>query len=66
MDYFSKGDYEQWREKGSVQGKTWREEMTKIAEGWGTLDEYQRFAVLQQLGSKLRTSLSNDLESRMG
>ena len=66
MDYFSKGDYEQWREKGSVQGKTWREEMTKIAEEWGTLDEHQRFAVLQQLGSKLRTSLSNDLESRMG
>jgi hypothetical protein len=66
LDYFSKGDYEQWREKGSLQGKTWREEMKKIAEEWRPLDEHQRFAVLQQLGSKLRTSLSNDLESRMG
>jgi hypothetical protein len=66
LDYFSKDNYEQWREKGSLLGKMWKDEMKKIAKEWGALDEHQRFAVLQQVGSKLRSSLSNDLESRMG
>jgi hypothetical protein len=66
LDYFGKGDNEQWRETGSLHGKTWKEEMRKIGKEWGALDGRQRFAVLQQLGSKLRSSLSNDLESRMG
>jgi hypothetical protein len=66
LDYFGKRDNEQWREKGSLHGKTWKEEMRKIGQKWDALDDRQRFAVLQQLGSKLRTSLSNDLESRMG
>jgi hypothetical protein len=66
LDYFSKGDYAQWREEGLLQGKTWRQEIRKIANEWDGFDGCQRFALLQQLGSKLRTSLSNDLESRMG
>lgn len=66
LDYFSKGDYDQWREKGLPQGKIWRQEISTVANEWSKFDGYQRFAFLQQLGSKLRTSLSNDLESRMG
>jgi len=44
----------------------WRRQMTKtvIAE-WLTLKPYERYAVLQQLGSVLRTGMTYDVESRL-
>lgn len=65
FDYFSKGAFEDWQTMAADYGKKWREGIDKIAAGWNELDERQRFATLQQVGSILRTSLVNDLESRL-
>ena len=66
FDYFSAGAFEDWREKAADHGKQWREGIDRIAAGWDQLNERQRFATLQQVGSILRTCLVNDLESRLG
>jgi hypothetical protein len=65
-DYFSAGAFEDWQDKAADFGKKWREGIDRIAAGWNELDERQRFATLQQVGSILRTCLVNDLESRLG
>jgi hypothetical protein len=66
FDYFSAGAFEDWQEVAADRGKKWREGINRIAAGWNELDERQRFATLQQVGSILRTCLVNDLESRLG
>jgi len=66
LNYFSEGKFDNWQEKASALGKKWRKGINDIAAAWNELDEGQRFATLQQVGSKLRTSLVNDLESRLG
>ena len=65
LDYFSEGSFQNWREKAPDLGKKWRLEVKKIAEAWNSLEENQRFASFQQVGSKLRTTLVADLESRL-
>jgi hypothetical protein len=40
-------------------------EVGKIADRWAELDDGERFAVLQQTASMLRTGLANDVESRL-
>ncbi len=47
------------------QGSLWRKDIKKLAAQWSELDERERFAVIQQIGSVLRTILANDVESRM-
>ena len=64
FDYFGEGKFENWPEEASDLGKKWRTGIQGIAAAWNKLDEKQRFASLQQVGSKLRTSLVTDLESR--
>jgi hypothetical protein len=65
LNYFSEGKFEDWQEKASDLGKKWRKGIIDLAAAWDKLDEGQRFASLQQVGSKLRTSLVTDLESRL-
>ncbi len=43
----------------------WREDVVALGDRWGDLDEGERFAVLQQAASMLRTGLTNDVESRL-
>jgi hypothetical protein len=45
--------------------RAWRDDVAKLAEGWPELDGKERFAVLQQVASVLRTGLTNDVESRL-
>lgn len=63
--YFSTGEFEDWQNKAADLGEEWREGIRAIPESWNELNEKQRFATLQQVGSILRTSLTNDLESRL-
>jgi hypothetical protein len=65
LDYFSEAKFETWQERASDLGKKWRAGIADVAAAWDQLDEGQRFASLQQVGSKLRTSLVTDLESRL-
>jgi hypothetical protein len=65
LDYFSEGKFENWQEEASDLGKKWKEGIKKVAAAWNELNEKERFATLQQVGSKLRTSLVTDLESRL-
>jgi hypothetical protein len=65
LDYFSAGKFENWRENAEELGKKWRVGIRDIAAVWSELNEEQRFASLQQVGSKLRSSLTIDLESRL-
>jgi hypothetical protein len=43
----------------------WREDVQKLASDWPRTDSKDRFAVLQQVASVLRTGLTNDVESRL-
>jgi len=66
LDYFTRSDFHDWRSVAADHGKQWRNDIRMIAEKWNIIDEKQRFASLQQVGSLLRSSLVNDLESRLG
>jgi hypothetical protein len=45
--------------------KSWREDVGRLAGAWSELSDKDRFIVLQQVGSQLRTILATDVESRM-
>jgi hypothetical protein len=65
LDYLSASAFEDWQEKAAGFARKWRKGINDIAAAWNELDRWQRFATLQQVGSVLRTSLANDLESRV-
>jgi hypothetical protein len=65
LDYFEALDFREWDTRAPALGRSWRDGMRSIARKWSSLDAEQRFAVLQQAGSVLRSSLANDLESRL-
>jgi hypothetical protein len=64
LEYFSKGAFDDWQNQASRLATDWRTGIRQIAAAWTGLNNAQRFAVLQQTGSILRTSLATDLESR--
>jgi hypothetical protein len=64
-DYFQAKKFDNWRDEAGPLGKVWKEAVSMLAARWGELSEQQRFSVLQQVGSILRTSMVNDLESRL-
>ena len=63
--YFEIGKFEDWKDKAPDLGMKWKEGIKGVAKTWNTLDEPERFATLQQVGSILRTSLTIDLDSRL-
>ena len=65
LDYLSTGIFDDWQDRAVGLAKEWRKGVNEVAAVWAELDKKQRFATLQQAGSKLRTSLANDLESRV-
>jgi hypothetical protein len=58
-------DISKWPQEARALGKTWRKDIPKLATHWRSLSPPERFAVLQQVGSTLRTSMTNDVESRL-
>jgi hypothetical protein len=65
LDYISVGSFADWEDRAAGLAKAWRDGINVVAGAWKELDRKERFAVLQQVGSILRTSLVNDLESRV-
>jgi hypothetical protein len=65
LEYLSKGVFENWHYDAAELGRKWREGINNVAGVWNELDNRQRFAMLQQVGSVLRTALVSDLESRV-
>jgi hypothetical protein len=58
-------DLRKWPEGIEESGKLWRKDIQTLGNRWNDLDESERFAVIQQIGSVLRTNLANDVESRL-
>ena len=65
LDYLSIGVFKDWQNMAADLGKKWKKGIDIVIAAWNELDESQHFATLQQAGSILRTSLVNDLESRL-
>ena len=71
LDYFEIPDFEKsgapenWRTESIDLGTKWKKGINAVAAVWNELDQGQRFATLQQVGSILRTALTADLESRL-
>jgi hypothetical protein len=65
LRYMESAQFGNWLMDAPVKGPAWRTDLKKLAGHWLTLGEDERYAVLQQVGSALRTSLTNDVESRM-
>jgi hypothetical protein len=65
LDYLSTGAFEDWQNQAASLAKEWRKGINDVAASWKELDRRERFATLQQAGSVLRTSLTNDLDSRV-
>jgi len=65
LRYISSGTIDDWQSVAPKYAEHWKRGVNAIASDWNKLDNRERFATLQQVGSILRTSLVNDLESRM-
>ena len=55
----------EWQEAAKSLGKSWRMDVKKLAASWSRLNPGEQFAVLQQVASTLRTTMVNDVESRL-
>ncbi len=65
LDYFKKKDFSRWQDEAASLATMWKDGIQKVAGRWAELAPPQRFATLQQAGSILRSSLTNDIESRL-
>jgi hypothetical protein len=65
FNYFERADFQTWAKVSADHGKAWRSGVREVAASWGGLKAAEHFAVLQQVGSILRTSMTNDVESRL-
>ena len=66
LDYVNGKDVlRSWSEGAPLRATQWRVDIKTLAARWSEIGESERFAVLQQVGSILRTSLTNDVESRL-
>ena len=64
MAELDRADVREWPPNQDF-GKDWRSDVKKLAASWDDLSPRQRFLVLQQVASVLRTVLVNDVESRL-
>jgi len=64
LDCLSNSSLEDWSHEAIGLGRKRRGTIKQFGAVWSELTERGRFAILQQVGSKLRSSLVNDLESR--
>jgi hypothetical protein len=65
LDYFQARKFDDWEKQATELGDKWRAGIKDVAKAWDSLGEEERFATLQQVGSILRASLVNDLDSRV-
>ena len=65
LNYFSQGKFDDWQERAIDLGGKWKSGIRKIGAAWMEINEGERFAALQQVGSILRTTLVIDLDSRL-
>jgi hypothetical protein len=56
---------EDWPTITLEDGRRWRTDVNTLGSRWSELDEREKFVVLQQVGSVLRTMLAHDVESRL-
>ena len=61
----SQADRADWPAVTAADGERWRTAAQTLAGRWPEFDERERFVVLQQVGSVLRTNLAHDVESRL-
>src|SRR5262249_1342382 len=54
-----------WSRDGTPLAHRWHTGVHQLAADWSHLAPSQRFAVLQQVGSMLRTAMTLDVESRL-
>jgi hypothetical protein len=59
------GELGKWPDSAASHAKAWRRDVEALAGRWDTLQPMERFAVLQQVASILRTGMVNDVESRL-
>jgi len=65
QDYLDERAFGEWEKTGDRYGSDWRTDVQKLARSWQDMEEKERYWTLQQVGSVLRTSLTNDVESRI-
>jgi hypothetical protein len=58
-------DVSDWPGTAGSHAKKWRTDIGKLVDVWSGLSPRQRFAVLQQVSSTLRTTMTLDVESRL-
>ncbi len=58
-------DFTDWPPSKNLNAKGWRNDIATLGKEWSSLMDHERFVVLQQVGSILRTVLSYDVESRL-
>jgi hypothetical protein len=61
----SNADVTSWPSLTTDDCKRWRTAVKALGDRWSELDEREKFVVLQQVGSVLRTNLAHDVESRL-
>jgi hypothetical protein len=67
LRYFDAATFENWSDVAHSHGTAWKSDLLVIAreKNWLALADAERFAVLQQTGSILRSALTADIESRL-
>ncbi|HEX6702006.1 MAG TPA: hypothetical protein VF101_14865 [Gaiellaceae bacterium] len=66
IGYLDEATPQSWPPDGlEERARLWREDVGNLATRWPELDKRERFAVLQQAASTLRTGLTKDVESRL-
>jgi hypothetical protein len=66
IEHLDKAGPKNWPSDGVEElARAWRKDVVNLATGWGQIDSRERFVVLQQVSSILRTGLTNDVESRL-
>jgi hypothetical protein len=65
FEYFLRRDFRDWQSVAFSYGENWRRGVETLAAEWHELPIEVQFALLQQVASILRTTLANDLDSRL-
>ena len=67
LEYFDGARFDNWSDMALDRGIAWKSDLAVLAEEPNrlALPPGERFAVLQQAGSMLRSSLTADIESRL-
>ena len=65
IDFLESKPYMTWEQDAEKHADRWKSDIRKVFHVWSALNDLERFACLQQVGSILRTVLTVDVESRL-